>query len=66
MELKEAIKKCFKPDVYEAMKSHLSPPEMLNAAALECFLHYQPEEVESTIKAALIFLRQIGTMPETI
>lgn len=64
MNLNDAMSKCFPPEIYRAMKDHLSPPEMLNAAALECFLHKQEDGVEDVVRAALIFLRQIGTMPK--
>ena len=62
MNLNEAIEKCFEPRVYVAMKHGMSPPEILKAAALQCFLHNQEEGVEDKIRAALIVLDATGLM----
>lgn len=62
MNLNEAIEKCFEPEVYSAMKNRISPPEMLKAAALQCFLHNQEEGVEDKIRTALIILDATGMM----
>lgn len=64
MKLNDAMATCFPPETYDAMRKHLSPPELLNAAALECFLHPQPPEVENEIRASLLELRQTGIMPK--
>lgn len=65
MKINEAIEKCFEYEIYQAMKIRgMSPPSMLEAAALQCFLHKQEEDVENTIRAGLIFLNATGLMPK--
>lgn len=72
MTIDEAIKQAltkhlYSEEAFAAMQkspSRLSRPELLKDAAIECFLHEQDSEVEATIRAALIFLRQMGMMPK--
>jgi hypothetical protein len=66
MTLDQAIKSCFKPEIYAALKGHMVPPELLRTAALECFLHEQAEGVEDVIRAALIFHTETGLMPPPV
>lgn len=61
MKTRDAIKVCFKED-YSAMAKHLSLQELLMAAAAECFLNKQSEEVESAIREALIYFRKHRTI----
>ena len=64
MTLNEAIEKALGTEIYHAVKGHLSPPEILKIAALECFLHKQEDEVEDVIRAGMIFLDATGLMPK--
>lgn len=64
MNIYTAIAQCFPPEIYCAMKGHLSPPEMLNAAAIECFCHKREDEVANTIRNGLNHLRLFGLMPK--
>lgn len=64
MNIQEAIEQCFKPEVYKAVKGHLSPPELLKMAVVECFLHKKDQRVEDTIRAGMIFLDATGLMPK--
>lgn len=64
MKLQEAIEKCFEDGSYPILKKQLAPPELLKAAALECFLNRRNFEVENMIRAGLIFLKSTGLMPK--
>lgn len=59
--LRYALMSCFGDD-YEGIAKHLSLPELLMAAAAECFLNKQSEEVESAIREALIYFRKHRTI----
>lgn len=60
MTLKEAIEGSFNPEVYEGIKKHLSPPELLQAAAIECFLKEPTSERARLIREELTLLRLTG------
>jgi hypothetical protein len=66
MKLSLAMEKSFLPGVWEAYKRHrlLSPPELLEQAAIECFLHPEEKEagVAETIRHGLLHLRLTGFM----
>jgi hypothetical protein len=67
MTTSEAIENCFDPNVYSAIKGHLSPPELLKRAALLCFMYPSIEGREKNgreyqIQKALIHLEKTGEM----
>ena len=66
MTLSQAVEKALKPQIFAAVKGHLSPPEILKTAALQCFLHEQEEGVEDKIRAHMIILDATGLMTEKI
>ena len=66
MTLQQAIEITLKPEIYLAVKNHLSPPEILKMAAIQCFLHQQEEEVEDAIRGAMIALNATGLMVQKI
>lgn len=66
MTTREAIIQCFAPNISTPLQQYLSWPELLNAAALECFVHYDkiPHEIQQKIREALIYIRLMGVMME--
>lgn len=65
-ELGEAVKACLTPETYAVLVGRLSPPELLKAAAYQCFLHQQAPGVEDLVRAACVFLDQTGVVPTMV
>ena len=64
MKLNDALEQCWDNDAYNAIKHHLSLPELLDAAAIQCFLYPPHPVVSNTIREALLHLRTVGTIPK--
>jgi len=66
MTLAQAVEKALKPEIYAAVKNHISASEILKMAAMQCFLHNQEEGVEDKIRAAMILLDATGVIMEKV
>lgn len=62
MNLREAISLSFKPEVWEAIQDHLSPPELLKLACLEEFKRDSYCKRVEALRGALVHLDIVGSI----